>query len=181
MISKEKTDYIRSLADRNGHIDPSKVVEDARNPASPLFDEFNWDIDAAAQEHWLDVARGLIRFVKLKYEIADRVVLAPFFVPDPERAPRSRRYVDITVAARNRNLAQQIMISEMDRIAAAVRRAQDVAAVLGLTEELDELLENVAQIKTAAERRRDEQKGKKRRGRPPGKKKSPRGRPEMRA
>jgi hypothetical protein len=180
VISAEKADHIRSLANSDGHIEPAQVVADARNPKSVLHDEFNWDVNSAAEEHWLDVARGLIRFVRLKYEIADRVVLAPYFVPDPHREPRSRRYVDLVVAGRDRNLAQQIMANEMDRIIAAVRRAQNVADVLNLRAELDELLENVMELKTASEQRRDEAVKKKAKTKVQKKKPPRRDRPEAR-
>ena len=75
---------------------------------------------------------------------------------DPERPVNSKRYVELTMAARNEDMARQILTAELDRIAAAIRRAQQIADVLGLQDELDELLTNVATIRTAAERRAEE-------------------------
>lgn len=179
MISAEKCDYIRTLADSAGHLDPKQVVADAKNPASPLHDEFEWDQGTAAEAHWMETARRLIRFVKLEVIIDRQTIVAPFYVCDPLRAPKSRRYLELSRAARQREIAQQVLIAELDRIAAAIRRAQEIAAVLGLTQELADLLNDVTALKTSAERRKDE-KAKSRRkkgGKPRGR---ARGRPELR-
>jgi hypothetical protein len=156
MISKEKTNYIISLAEDNGYINPTRVIEDARNPNSPLHTEFDWDDVTAAHQHRLETARGLIRFVKLSVQINSVTVVAPYYVPDPERPQHSRRYVELTVAGRNNEVARQVLIAELDRIAAAIRRAQQIAHVLGLSDELDQLLDNVTSIKTVTERRQEE-------------------------
>jgi hypothetical protein len=176
MISEEEAVYIRSLADVNGNIQPRTVVEDARDPKSPLHGKFNWDVHEAAYEHWMETARTLIRFVKLTIEIEHHTVVAPYYVPDPDREPKTRSYIELTKAALDRNRALAIMIDECDRIAAAIRRAQQVCDVLGLRSQLDELLENAVALKTATERRRAEveaRKAKKSGGKTAGKKRPP--------
>jgi hypothetical protein len=192
MISKEKSDFLRSLADAHGRLDPTAVIEAARPPSSPIHSDFTWDVDEAAQACWVEEARRLIRLIKLEVTIEHRTVTAVAYVTDPLRPPTSRRYVDITVAARQAEMAQQVLMAELDRIAAAVRRAQEIAAVLGLTDQLNELLSNVDAVRVEAERRAEAKaaatkrksgkgKGKKGKpiGRPPGRP-SPRRRPEMR-
>lgn len=174
MISKEKADYITSLADANGYISPSRVIEAARDPKSPIHTDFEWDIQAAAEQYWLDQARTLIRFVKLNVEINKRIIVAPYYVPDPDRPPRSGRLVELTVAGRNEDVARQVMQDELNRIAAAIRRAQQVAAVLGLSDELERLLDDVTAIKTVTERKAEE-KEKKRAAKVARTKRKPRG------
>jgi hypothetical protein len=151
MISREKADAIRALADADGYIEPSAVINAARNRTHPLHEEFNWNEREAAQSHWLDTARRLIRFVKLEIVIQHRTIQSVAYVVDPDRPPKSRRYVDLTVAAQSKNMAQQVLLSEMERITAAVRRAQQVATVLGLRRELDLLLQNVQDVVAAAD------------------------------
>jgi hypothetical protein len=153
MISKEKASYIRSLGTRDGHIEPTAVVEAARDPKSPIHHEFEWDVSAAAQEHWLDTARTLIRFVRLEVTIESERIVAPYYVVDPDRPSRSKRYVALTRAARDREIAERVLLDELDRVAAALKRAHDVAAVLGLTAKLEELLDDVLALKSKAERR----------------------------
>jgi hypothetical protein len=152
MLTKEKADRIRSLSDAEGHIEPSEVVADARDPSSPLHDEFNWNKEEAAEAHWLDTARGLIRFVRLEVQIEQTSVVAPFYVVDPIRPPRSKRYVELTTAARSADIANRVLIDECDRIVAAIRRAQSVAVVLGLSGQLDAMLADVSRLRSKAER-----------------------------
>jgi hypothetical protein len=70
-------------------------------------------------------------------------------------------------AARSRTTSWQILFGELDRIAAATRRAQQIADVLGLRRELDEFLDDVSLLRTAAERKRDEKPPRKIRGKVP--------------
>jgi len=53
------------INERYGDIKPSVVVDEARNPRSKLHRYFEWDIHKAAQKHWLEQARHLIRSVKI--------------------------------------------------------------------------------------------------------------------
>lgn len=152
MLSKEKATFVRSLGDGNGHIEPAAVVEAAREPDSPIHDEFEWNVKAAAEQHWLDTARGLIRFVRLEVEVERETVIAPFYIVDPARPPRSQRYVELTRAGRDREIAERVMLDELDRIVNAIRRAQSVARVLGLSAKLEAMLEDVTRLKSKAER-----------------------------
>jgi hypothetical protein len=156
MISEEKAAFISSLADDKGYIDPQRVIDEARNPKTPIHEDFDWDVNVAAQKCWMDQATTLIRFVRLNLVIEHRSVIAPHYVVDPDRPPKSRRYVDLSLAARNRATSWQILFSELDRIAAATRRAQQIADVVGLRAELDEFLDDVSLLRTAAERKKDE-------------------------
>jgi hypothetical protein len=151
MISKEKADAIRALADENGYIEPRDVVAAARDPGSPLHDEFPWDTQTAAEAYWIDQARRLIRLVKIEITIDEKVIRSVAYVVDPDRPPRSRRYVDLTVAATHQAMSQEILFAEMERVTAAIRRAQEVATVLGLRPQLDVLLDNVRNVVDAAE------------------------------
>jgi hypothetical protein len=49
-----------------GMLPPASVVEAARDPSSPLHDEFEWDDDAAAASYRLAQAGALIRRIKLQ-------------------------------------------------------------------------------------------------------------------
>jgi hypothetical protein len=60
MISLAKQTYIKSLADRSGFIEPSRIIEVARDPNNMLHDEFEWNINRAAEKHWLEQARAFL-------------------------------------------------------------------------------------------------------------------------
>lgn len=150
MLSAERTRYVRSLGS-GGYIEPATVVAAARDPKSPIHDEFEWDVHKAAQAHWLDTARQLIRFVRLETTTGPSRTMAPFYVIDPARPPKSQRYVELNRAARDREVAQRVLADEVDRIVRAIRRAQAVAGVLGLSDRLDDLLDNVHMLRSQAE------------------------------
>jgi hypothetical protein len=152
MISKQKAEYIRSLSDANGHIEPARLVEVARDPKNLLHDEIEWDVSKAAYKYQLEQARGLIRFVKLEVEIMHETVIAPFYVLDPLRPPRSKRYLEIEAAARDEDLALAVMEEECSRIAQAIRRATAAAKVLNLMEWLNGCLSNVSTLQTRSEK-----------------------------
>ena len=65
-LKKAARDRIVELAEANGgRITPEQVLEDARDPESPLHNYFEWDVETAARQYWLDQARTLIRSVKI--------------------------------------------------------------------------------------------------------------------
>src|SRR5512146_2181687 len=55
----EMVEALKQLADE-GDLTPRRVVEEARQPDSPLHGEFNWDMRVAAQQYWEWQARKLI-------------------------------------------------------------------------------------------------------------------------
>ena len=63
MLSKEKADFVRALADADGHIDPRRIVEAARDPASPIHTDFTWNIGDAAAERWRDDNLAVLRLL----------------------------------------------------------------------------------------------------------------------
>lgn len=68
---------------QHGELTPEDVLADARNPNSPLHTFFEWDDSAAAHQHRLHQARGLIRAVVAVY------------VSDDKPAVRTKAYVHI--------------------------------------------------------------------------------------
>jgi hypothetical protein len=174
-LSDDQKEFIKSLADANGNIEPASVVEAARDPESPIHSEFQWDPTLAAQQQWVDTAKRLIRFVKLEIIIERETVVAPYYIVDPERPPKSKRYLTLTVAARSRATAREVLSAELHRISQAIARAISVAAVLGLSEELQALLTDVTALRERAEEGRAERR-RTRRARPGGRR-PPRGTP----
>ena len=57
---------LRDIYTARGRLDPKDVVEEARNPQSPLHKSFTWNDDEAAEQWRLQQARQLIRSVKIE-------------------------------------------------------------------------------------------------------------------
>lgn len=55
-------EYLEDLReDSGGALTTTAVYEAAMDPDSPLHEEFEWDVEKAAQAHWRDRAGNLIR------------------------------------------------------------------------------------------------------------------------
>lgn len=58
--AQEIGEHLEELTTQTGNITPERVVEDARNPKSPLHPNFEWDNTAAAESWRQHTARNLI-------------------------------------------------------------------------------------------------------------------------
>jgi hypothetical protein len=54
---------LNELAQRYGQLTPERIVEEARQPSSPLHSYFEWDDKIAAERHRLNQARILLRTI----------------------------------------------------------------------------------------------------------------------
>jgi hypothetical protein len=142
---------IEALEDSSGIVTPERVVDAARDPDHPLHDCFDWDMERAAREHWLDTARSLIREVKIRVRIERRVITSVAYVRDPRLPARQAGYVALTEAARRHDLSRDVLEAELDRCTAALTRARAVASVLGMAADLEDLLEATTQIRQRAQ------------------------------
>lgn len=65
--------HIEMLRERfKGELTPEDILEDAKHDNSPLHSFFEWDDSAAAHQHRLQQARGLIRSVVAIYVRPDK-------------------------------------------------------------------------------------------------------------
>ena len=64
-------DALQEIYDRRGQLDPNIVLEEARPPASPLHDRFEWDDSVAAEAWRKEQAHQLIVSVKVTYAKPD--------------------------------------------------------------------------------------------------------------
>jgi hypothetical protein len=162
VISQEKKDFIRTLANENGFIEPADVVAAARPRNSVLHDEFEWNSEKAAEAHRIDTAQRLIRFVRMEIIVDQQSISSVAYVSDPHRPQKSRRYVDLTVVAANEAMRQEVLMNELTRIVSQIKRAQEVAAVLGLSRQLAAMLSDVEALLQLAQQRAQAQQQRRR-------------------
>ena len=62
-------ELVRLAREYGRRLKPKEIVEEAKNPKSPLHDYFEWDVREAAQKYWLHQARNLANVVYV--EIVD--------------------------------------------------------------------------------------------------------------
>jgi len=144
-------EHLRSL-EVSGILTPDNVVADARRPESPIHSYFTWDVQKAAEEHWLDQARTLIRNVTVNVTVQNVVLRTPFYIPDPTKPDNAQGYTNLDVLRQNPNSAKQSLLAECERAAGVLRRARLIAASLNLDDQVDNLLANIAGLQQAIER-----------------------------
>jgi hypothetical protein len=141
---------LKWLQDERGGLDPRAVVEDAKNPESPLHTYFEWDTEKAAESYWLIQARSLIRSVRLVVS-EEKISLSTIaYVRDPEKGRNETGYVSTTYIRTDKEKARQALMQELSRAESAVERAYNVADSLGLADEVSFLLAQIRGIRSAA-------------------------------
>ena len=122
---------------REGRLAVDDVIEDGRDPSSPLHAHFTWDIAEAAQERWRDQARALIRRVKLEVTVRQVAISVPRFVRDPAEKHVYRPLLSVRC---EEETSRRVIIDEMNRVVQAARRARAIATVLGSDDDVTEII-----------------------------------------
>jgi len=146
-VARIRAQALRELEEKHGRLVKEDVVEAAKNKKHVLHDYFEWDDTVAGHLYRLEQAAQLIREVKIEVEIEDCVVIAPFYVKDPDPNRDQASYVVLSRERQNNDNARRIIEDELDRIEAALRRARAVAAVLDLTDDLDRMVEALIRVR----------------------------------
>jgi hypothetical protein len=133
---------LESIARNNGGVlRPFDVVQDARQPDSPLHELFEWDVEEAAQEHWMHTARRIIASVKVNITTETIVLKAPAYVRDPRLHGREQGYLETIKLRTEHEIAKEVLAGEVQNVISALRRARNVAAALDMESEIDRLME----------------------------------------
>ncbi len=133
----ELREALESTADEQGRVTRKGVVDavrrDRNHKLRPAFN--NFDVKAAAEQHWLEVAGQLIRRVPI-YRINEEKLAyrAPFYVHVPNREgtpPREEPgYVALGTVERASEEAELITSAELRRAVGAIKRALRIADAL---------------------------------------------------
>lgn len=121
-----------------GELTPKDVVDDARNPNSPLHSHFEWDDGEAAEAYRLSQARNLIRSVVAIYTSPDRPaqrVRAYVSIPEPG-APHYRATEHAMSQTKTRDMVLQRAWSELQ---AWRRRYAELKEFADLVEVIDRM------------------------------------------
>jgi hypothetical protein len=65
-------DHLQGIYSTAGRLTPELVLDDARDPDSPLHDRFEWDDTLAAEKYRRGQAADLIRSVRITYTTPDQ-------------------------------------------------------------------------------------------------------------
>jgi hypothetical protein len=136
---------LAAIAARNrGRLTPQEVVDEARPPNSVLHSFFTWNTRKAAQERLLDQARTLIASVRLEVITTKYTLKAPAYIRDPVQPAKEAGYVSTGTLRTDVDRARDACVQEFRLVVAALRRAQAVAAVLGLSGQVETIQADVS-------------------------------------
>jgi hypothetical protein len=137
---------ILATCDERGETTPDRVFAAAKDPSSPLHDEFIWDGETAVRELGLETAARLIRLIKVEIVVDSVKIAAPYYVSDP-RDNEERNYVRLQDVKRSDDMAKAVMLDELSRIESALNRARAISGFLEMTNEFETMLSSVVSIR----------------------------------
>lgn len=143
-LTTDQIEAVRSLQDEDGRITPDVVVEEARRKSSPLHGLFEWDKAKAASIYWIAQAREIIGAVRIVVTNESSTVKAPLYVRDPEASGQG--YRSVMALRSNPEQARESLIYTLEVAAGHLRRALDLASPLGLSVDIDRLIEQVVGV-----------------------------------
>jgi hypothetical protein len=139
---------LEALRDAEGLLHITTVVEAAADPASPLHPHFEWDDTAAAQRYRLTQARTLIRSQKIQVKIGPAIVRSVEYIPSAVTIGAYRRLTEIEPGSDD---ARAVMLRELGRVGGMLGRTRNIAAILDLHHEVDDLLHALSVLRSRAE------------------------------
>ena len=148
-ITERHVDHIVAL-ERQGRLTPEEVLEDARREDSPLHDLYDWDMTRAAERHWLDRTREIIRVGRVVVHTETQSYMLPRYTRDPDAAPGEQGYLSLDALRVDPGVARRALIAEFERVASALRRARTLAGGLDLEDQVASLLERVVGLQALA-------------------------------
>lgn len=134
-----------ALEQRDGTVTPEAVLDDARDPASPLHTFFEWDDTKAADLHRLATARTLVRSVVYRVKVleGDAATFQPMLVrlrPEPAAKPA---YVSFPRIAASPDLREQMLENARRDLVGWVRRYRTLEALAEAMPLAEQLLQRL--------------------------------------
>ncbi len=124
-----------------GELTPEDVLEDARNPNSPLHSYFEWSDTEAARQYRLQQARGLIRAVVAIYTREDEgkeAVRTKAYVHIPERqAPHYREASHAMSLTKTRKMVLERAYNELRQWRQRYKDLNEFASLVSVIDAMD--------------------------------------------
>lgn len=134
-----------------GRLTPDNVIEEARDPKSPLHGEFTWDLKAAAMMTWRSQARALISHFEISVVVHRKEYRIQEFVEAPGKPGKEQGYVAFTRLKEKKELAREFFDRELSLAASYVAKTRDYARVLGLEKRVEKVVKEITSLRTEAQ------------------------------
>lgn len=155
-MEKEKEEAIHAVLtqlEKRGRLTPDHTIEEARNPKSPLHEEFTWDVQAAALITWRAQARALISRFEINVVVRQTEYRIQEFVEAPGKAGREQGYIAFTRIKDKKQLAREFFDRELGIAASYVAKTKDYAQVLGLDRRVERVVDDITSLRKDAQKR----------------------------
>ena len=125
-----------------GELTPEDILADAKHDNSPLHSFFEWDDSAAAHQHRLAQARGLIRSVVAVYVQEDKPAIRQrAYVHVPEAgAPHYRETSHAMSQAKTRTMILQRAWSELQQWRKRYADLKEFASLIDVIDETEDVV-----------------------------------------
>lgn len=147
-ISDEQAQLIGSFIEEEfgGAVTPVEFVQAAKNPESPVHSLFDWDVQRAAEKHWLSQAATYIKAVVVVIEGVETPAFHRVFI----KARDSFQYVDVDTATHDEELWRQVIqaaLKEAKAWALRYRQYKQLSAIVVAIEETEKAVQNEKTVK----------------------------------
>lgn len=134
---------LAAIYKKHSGITPNAVVEDARDPNSPLHKEFEWDDSKAAELYRLERARALIRRFPIVVTTSKVTISSVAYVRDPNKNHNEQGYVSVVQIRSDAERKAASLQSEFARVRSMLARAERLAEVYEMMAEFDAFVANL--------------------------------------
>ncbi len=128
---------LEQLRQKHGELTADQVLTDARNPKSPLHDDFEWDDTAAAEQYRLAQARYILRSIVVVYDEAPEVPTRAFILVD---SGSGEAYQSTCVALSDADMRLQVLEKAKKEMAAFRRRYSELRELAEVFSAIDAAL-----------------------------------------
>lgn len=147
MDAKKLAAELKKIEDGQGRLTPEAVVKVAKSARHPLHGEFEWDNSIAGHRWRIQQARELINSVHVIIERRGQsTARSVAYVRDPAATKGEQGYRSVIKLRGESDEARNAVVREFAQAAGHLRRARDLAVVLGLADEVEDLIERVVAL-----------------------------------
>jgi hypothetical protein len=123
---------------------PEDIIEDARDPKSPLHDSFEWDDSKAAHAYRMEQARRLIREIRVDVEYNSHEITAPVYVQDTRR---DKGYIAAEDLKSDRQHAAECLARRLRACYSDLAANRELASKLELSDAFDRFLDGLEKLR----------------------------------
>src|SRR3990167_1827225 len=132
---------LENIAARTGGRNtPSALVEDARSATRPPPGLFDWSDKSAAAKHRLDIARRIIRSVRVEVHTSITDISVPSYIRDPRLSESEQGYCPTVSIKDDATMASDVLQRELTAMIGLLTRSYGIAEVIGVSAEMSTIL-----------------------------------------